>query len=99
MLNNSVFLKNMENVRKNSNTRLVTTENRKNYLVLQQNHHPKNCSRKIHYNRNEKAKINLRRPVYLSQSILEIIKIAMQKIWFDYAKPKYGNSTQVSIIV
>lgn len=41
----------------------------------------------------------MRRPVYLSQSILEIIKIAMQKIWFDYAKPKYGNSTQVSIIV
>ena len=31
----------------------------------------------------------MRRPVYLSQSILEIIKIAMQKIWFDYAKPKY----------
>lgn len=41
----------------------------------------------------------MRRPVYLSQSVLEIIKIAMQKIWFDYAKPKYGNSTQVSIIV
>ena len=23
----------------------------------------------------------------------------MQKIWFDYAKTKYGNNTQVSIIV
>ena len=48
LLNNSVFEKNMENVRKNSNTRLVTTEKRKNYLVSQQNHHTRNCSRKIH---------------------------------------------------
>ena len=53
--------------------------------------------RKFISNRNEKAKINMRKPVYLGQSNLDIIKVAMQKIWFDYTKPKYGNDTQLSL--
>ena len=38
-MNNVVFGKNMRNVRKHRNIKLVTTERRKNYLVSGQNYH------------------------------------------------------------
>ena len=38
-MNNSVFGKSMENVRKHRNIKLVTVEKRRNYLVLEPNYH------------------------------------------------------------
>ena len=39
LLNNAVFVKAMENVRKNRDIKLVTTERRKNFLVSEPNYH------------------------------------------------------------
>ena len=39
LINNAVFGKTMENVRKHRNIKLVTTERRKNYLVSEPNYH------------------------------------------------------------
>ena len=38
-MNNSVFGKSMENVRRHRDIKLVRTERRRNYLVLQPNYH------------------------------------------------------------
>ena len=39
LMNNAVFGKAMENVRKNRGIELVATERRRNYLVLEPNYH------------------------------------------------------------
>ena len=38
-MNNSIFVKTMENVRKHRDIKLVTTERRRNYLLSDPNYH------------------------------------------------------------
>ena len=55
LMNNAVFGKTMENVRKHRYIKLVTTERRRNYLVSEPNYHTTNFFyRKFISNRNEK---------------------------------------------
>ena len=55
LMNNAVFGKTMENLRKHRNIKLVLTERRKNYLVLEPNSHTtKIFHKKFIRNRNEK---------------------------------------------
>ena len=48
-MNNAVFGKAMENVRKDRDTKLVTTERRRNYLVSEPSYILRNFSQKIYY--------------------------------------------------
>ena len=54
LINNSVFGKTMENVRKHRDIKLVTTDEKRNKLVSESNYHT--FFRKFVSNRNEKSK-------------------------------------------
>ena len=42
-----------------------------------------------------KTKVKINNPIYLALSILEISKLLMYEFWYDYMKPKYGNSVKL----
>ena len=74
-MNNAVFGKTKENVRKYRDIKLVATERRRNYLVSDPDYHSKVFDRKVISNRNEKkTEILMNKPIYLGLSILELIE-------------------------
>ena len=90
LMNNSVFGKTMENVRKHRDIKLVTTDERKNCLVSEPNYHTEKCfSECLLAIEMKKIKEKTNKPVYLGLSILEISKILMYEFWYNYIKPKY----------
>ena len=96
LMNNSVFGKTMENVRKHRDVKLVTTDKRRNQLVSGPNYHAlKFFSENLLAIEMKKTKIKMNKPVYLGLSILEISKTLMYEFWYDYMKPKYGDNMKL----
>ena len=72
LMNNSVVEKTMENVRKYRNIKLVTTERRRNYLVLEPNYHTaKFFTENLLAIEMKKIQILMNKPVYLGLLILD----------------------------
>ena len=72
-MNNAVFGKTMENVRKHGYIKLVTTERRRNYLVSELNHHTTKFFRdNLLTLKLRKTHIFMNKPVYLGLSTLEL---------------------------
>ena len=95
-MNNALFGKTMENVRKHRDIKLVTTDMRRNRLVSEPNYHTtKWFSEKLLAIEMKKTKVKMNKPVYLGLSILEIKKILMYEFWYDYMKPKYGDNVEL----
>ena len=96
LINNPVFGKNIENVWKHRNIKLVTTDKRRIYLVSQQNYHKTKCfSENLLAIEMNETEVKLNKKVYLTLSILNITKIAMYEDWYDYAKSKYGHKAKL----
>ena len=75
LMNNAVFGKTMENVRKHRVIKLVTTDTRRNQLVSEPNYHTTK-----HFSENlmaKKTKLKMNKPIYLGMSILDISKTFM----------------------
>ena len=80
LMNNSVFGKTMENVRKDRDIKLVTTDKRRSQLVSEPNYHStKWFSEKLLVIEMKKTKVKMKKSVYLALSILEISKTPMYK--------------------
>ena len=95
-MNNSVFGKTVENVRKHRDVTLVTIDKRRNQLMSEPNYHAtKWFSENLLAIEMKKIKIKMNKPVYIGLSILEISKTLMYEIWYDYIKPKYRNNAKL----
>ena len=94
LMNNSVFGKTMENIRKHRNIKLVT--NKDNYLrtVMKPNfksgvlfgENLMGCGTGL-------TKVVMKKPVYvyLGQTVLDLSKIVMYEFHYDYMKPKFKD--------
>ena len=95
-MNNAVFGKTMENVRKRRNINFVTTESSRNYLLSKPNYHTTNFfTENLLAIEMRKTQILMNKPVYLSLSILDLSKTVICEFWYDYVKPKYGENANL----
>ena len=89
-MNDAVFGKTMENVRKHRDIKLVTKNKRRNQLASESNHHTTKYFSKILMGiEMKKTNVKMNTSIYLSMPILDISKILMYELWYDYIKPKY----------
>ena len=96
LMNNAVFGKTVENVKKHRNIKLVTTEKRRNYLVSEPNcHTTKLFTENLLAIEMIKIQILMNKPVYLGLSILDLSKTVMYQFSYDYVKPIYVESVKL----
>ena len=96
LMNNLVFRKTIENVRKHRDILLVTTDKRRNYLVPDPNYHlTKWLSEFLLAIEIKKIKLKMNKPVYVGLSILEINETLMYEFWYEYIKLKYQNNAKL----
>ena len=92
LMNNSVFGKMLENIRKHKNIKLVTTEEKYLKIVMKPN-----FKSGVLFGENlmgcemGKIKIIMKKPVYLGQAILDLSKIVMYQFLYNYMKPQYDG--------
>ena len=96
LMNNSVFGKTMENIRKRVDVRLVTDEKK----LLKMTSKPTYVSSKI-FNENLvavhkiKETLTLNRPAYVGMCILDLSKTLMYDFHYNYIKSKYGDKAKL----
>ena len=96
LMNNSVFGKTIENIRKRQNIKLV--DNRKAALKLSKK---PNFERATIFDKNliaahmKKTEIYFNKPVYVGQAILDLSKTLMFDFHYKYIQPKYGKKAEL----
>ena len=96
LMNNSVFGKTMENIRKRVDVRLVTDEKK----LLKMASKPTYVSSKI-FNKDLvavhkiKETLTLNRPAYVGMCILDLSKTLMYDFHYNYIKKKYGDKAKL----
>ena len=96
LINNSVFGKTMENIRKHRDIKRVTTDKKRSELVSEPNYHSINLiSEDLSIIEMKKTKVKMNKPIYLGLSILEISKTLMYEFWYEYMKPKYAKNVKL----
>ena len=96
LMNNAIFGKTMEKIRKHRDIKLVTNE--KSYLKAVMK---PNFKSSVLFGENlmgcemGKTKVIMNKPVYLGQAILDLSKTVMYKFHYDYMLPKYGDNLKL----
>ena len=95
-MNNAVFGKTMENVRKHRDIKLVKTDKKRNKLVSEPNFYTmKLIDNNLAIIEMRKVKVKMNKPIYLGLSILDISKVTMYEFWYDYVKIKYEDKARL----
>ena len=96
LMNNSVFGKTIENIRKRTDIKLVTTKEQAVKYIYQPNYvHRTTFSDNLVAIHMERTKLTFNKPVYLGMCILDISKIRMYDFHYGYIKPKYGEKVKL----
>ena len=96
LMNNAIFGKIMEHVRKHRDIELVTTDKRRIQLVSEPNNHTiKYFSENLMAIEMKKTKVKMSKPIYLGISIIHISKTIMYELRYDYIKPKYRDKIKL----
>ena len=96
LMNNSLYGKTMENIRKRVDLRLITDENK----LLKMTSKPTYVNSKI-FNENLvavhkiKETITLNKPAYVGMCILDLSKTLMYDFHYNYIKNKYGDKAKL----
>ena len=86
----------MENIRKNRDIKLVTTNKKRSKLVSEPNYHTiYYISEDLSVIEMNKAEVKMNKPILLGLSILDISKILMYEFWYDYIKLKYNDNVKL----
>ena len=96
LMNNSVYGKSTENLRNRVDVRFAS--NKKDYLKW--TFEPSYMSHKIFDNdldaiRKSKVTLTVSKPVYIGMCILELSKVLIYELHYDYIKNKYDNNSKL----
>ena len=92
LMNNSVFGKTMENIRKHRNIKLVNNEEEYLKNVMKPNFKSRTLlGPDLMSCEMGKVRVVKNKPVYLGHAILDLSKTIMYEFHYDYMIPKYGD--------
>ena len=96
LMNNAVFGKTMENLRKRVNVKLVNDKTKLTKLTAR----PSFDSFRIFFEdlaavNMKKTKLYLNRPIYVGFAILDLSKVLMYQFHYEYMKPKYDCNAKL----
>ena len=93
LMNNAVFGKTMENLRKRQTIELVCDEKRFSKLVAKPNYsHSTRFAENLVGAHMKRTKIVFDKPVYVGQAILDISKTCMYEFHYEYVKKKWPKA-------
>ena len=96
LMNNAVFGKTMENVRKHKIIELVNNDKKRNKLVSEPNYHAtKWFSESLLAIEMKETSIKMNKPIYLGLAILSLSKILMYDYWYNEMKVKYKDRVRL----
>ena len=96
LMNNSVFGKTIENIRKRTDIKLATTQKQVEKYIYKPNYVDRTTFSDnlvaIHMG---KTQLYFNKPVYLGMSILDLSKTLMYEFHYEYIKQKYGDKAEL----
>ena len=93
-MSNSVFGKTLENIRNRVDIRLISSDKVAQKLAAKPNYYRCTIFDENLIAVHLKTKLHFNKPVYLGMNILDLSKLLMYDIHYNYIKTKYGDKAK-----